>query len=127
MSTVIFARGKNIEQQVKECREFAELKGYKVEGVIVGQGCDLPEVIAGLGSSNIERVLIKDMSRLSRNALENYTIQSDLEIIHGVVVEIVDDTQRNAIEERLMKNIIKAVYENDIRERIKLQSRMNKW
>lgn len=115
MSTVIFARGKNIEQQVKECREYAELKGYKVEGVIVGQGRELPEVIKGLGNS-IDRVILRDMSRLSRNALENYTIQSELEIDYGVLIEVADDTQRNAIEERFMRNIVMAVQQEQRRE-----------
>ena len=116
MNTVIFARGKNIERQVKECKAYAELKGYKVEGVIVGQGRELPEVIKGLGG-NIDRVIIRDMSRLSRNALENYTIQSELEIDYGVLIEIADDTQRNAIEERFMKNIIMAVQQEQRREK----------
>lgn len=115
MNAVIFARGKNIEQQVKECREYAELKGYNVEGVIVGQGRELPAVIAGLGKC-IDRVIVRDMSRLSRSALENYTIQSELEIDYGVLVEIADDTQRNAIEERFMRNIIRAVQEEQRRE-----------
>ena len=115
MNTVIFARGKNIEQQVRECRAYAEQKGYKVEGVIIGQGRELPAVIAGFGKC-IDRVIIKDMSRLSRSALENYTIQSELEIDYGVLIEIADDTQRNAIEERLMRNIIRAVQEEQRRE-----------
>ena len=116
MNTVIFARGKNIEQQVKECREYAEQQGYKVEGVIVGQGRELPEVIKGLGKS-IDRVILRDMSRLSRNALENYTIQSELEIDYGVLIEVADDTQRNAIEERFMRNIIMAVQQEQRREK----------
>ena len=116
MNAVIFARGKNIEGQVKECRAYAELKGYKVEGVIVGQGRELPEVIKGLGG-NIDRVILRDMSRLSRNALENYTIQSELELDYGVTVEIADSTQRDAIEQRFMKNIVTAVLEEQRREK----------
>ena len=116
MNAVIFARGKNIEQQVKECKAYAEQQGYKVAGVIVGQGRELPEVIKGLGG-NIDRVIVRDMSRLSRNALENYTIQSELEIDYGVTVEIADDTQRNAIEEKLMKNIVTAVLQEQRREK----------
>lgn len=116
MSTVIFARGKDIEQQVKESREYAETKGYKVKGVIVGQGRELPAVIAGLGE-NIDRVIVRDMSRLSRNALENYTIQSELEIDYGVLIEIADDTQRNAIEQRFMRSIIAAVQQEQRREK----------
>lgn len=116
MNTVIFARGKNIEQQVKECTAYAEHKGYKLEGVIVGQGRELPEVIKGLGG-NIDRVIIRDMSRLSRNALENYTIQSELEIDYGVLIEIADSTQRNAIEERFMRNIVMAVQQEQRQEK----------
>lgn len=110
MNAVIFARGKNIEGQVDECKAYAAQQGYKVEGVIVGQGRELPAVIAGLGG-NIDRVIIRDMSRLSRNALENYTIQAELELDCGALVEIADSTQRDAIEHRLMKNIIMAVQE----------------
>ena len=116
MNAVIFARGKNIEGQVKECKAYAEQQGYKVEGVIVGQGRELPEVIKGFGG-NIDRVIVRDMSRLSRNALENYTIQSELELDYGVLVEIADDTQRNAIEEKLMKNIVTAVLQEQRREK----------
>lgn len=115
MNAVIFARGKNIEQQVKESKAYAEAKGYKVEGVIIGQGRDLPEVIKGLGG-NIDRVIVRDMSRLSRNALENYTIQSELEIDYGVLVEIADSTQRDAIEQRFMRNIVMAVQQEQRRE-----------
>ena len=116
MNAVIFARGKNIEGQVKECKAYAQQQGYSVEGVIVGQGRELPEIIKGLGG-NIDRVIIRDMSRLSRNALENYTIQSELEIDYGVTVEIADSTQRDAIEQRFMKNIVTAVLEEQRREK----------
>lgn len=116
MNAVIFARGKNIEGQVKECRAYAEQQGYKVEGVIVGQGRELPEIIKGL-EMDIDRVIIRDMSRLSRNALENYTIQSELELDYGVTVEIADSTQRDAIEQRFMKNIVTAVLEEQRREK----------
>ena len=122
MNAVIFARGKNIEGQVKECRAYAEQQGYKVEGVIVGQGRELPEVIKGLGE-NIDRVIVRDMSRLSRNALENYTIQSELEIDYGVLVEIADSTQRDAIEQRLMKNIVTAVLEEQRLEKKRIEKR----
>lgn len=116
MNAVIFARGKNIGGQVKECKAYAEQQGFKVEGVIVGQGRELPEVIKGLGKS-IDRVIVRDMSRLSRNALENYTIQSELELDYGVLVEIADSTQRDAIEQRFMKNIVTAVLEEQRREK----------
>lgn len=115
MKAVIFARGKDIEGQVKEGRAYAEQQGYKIVGVIVGQGCELPVVIAGL-EMDIDRVIVRDMSRLSRNALENYTIQSELEIDYGVLIEIADDTQRNAIEERFMRSIIAAVQQEQRRD-----------
>lgn len=123
MNAVIFARGYNITGQVEYCREYAERKGYTVSGVIVGQGRDLPAVIGGLGK-DIDIILVRDMSRLSRNALENYTVQTELEIDYGVLVEVANDRPRDEIAERLMQNIIKAVQENDISEKIKLQSRM---
>lgn len=116
MNAVIFTRGKDIRGQVEQCKAYAEQQGYKVEGVILGQGRELPEVIAGLGG-NIDRVIIRDMSRLSRNALENYTIQSELELDYGVSVEIADSTQRDAIEQRFMKNIVTAVLEEQRREK----------
>ena len=122
MNAVIFARGKNIEGQVKECKAYAELQGFKVEGVIVGQGRELPEVIKGLGG-NIDRIIIRDMSRLSRNALENYTIQSELELDYGILIELADDTQRNAIEEKLMKNIVTAVLQEQRREKERIEKR----
>lgn len=123
MKAVIFARGYDLHGQVEKCREYAEKMGYTVEGVIVGQGRDLPAVISGL-EMDIQRVIVRDMSRLSRNALENYTVQSELEIDYGVLVEDVSARERNEVQEKLMQNIIKAVYENDVRERIKLRARM---
>lgn len=123
MNAVIFARGYNITGQVEYCKGYAERKGYTVSGVIVGQGRDLPAVIGGLGT-DIDIILVRDMSRLSRNALENYTVQTELEIDYGVLVEVANDRPRDEIAERLMQNIIKAVQENDISEKIKLQSRM---
>lgn len=122
MNAVIFARGKNIEGQVNDCREYADLKGYKVEGVIIGQGRELPAVIAGFGK-DIDCVIIRDMSRLSRNALENYTIQAELELDCGALVEIADSTQRDAIEHRLMKNIIMAVQEEQRLEKKRQEKR----
>ena len=123
MNAVIFARGYNITGQVEYCKGYAERKGYTVSGVIVGQGRELPAVIGGLGT-DIDIILVRDMSRLSRNALENYTVQTELEIDYGVLVEVANDRPRDEIAERLMQNIIKAVQENDISEKIKLQSRM---
>lgn len=113
MNAVIFARGKNIEQQVKVCREYAEHKGCKVECVIVGQGNDLPAIIGGLGI-DIDLVIMRDITRLSRNALTNYTIQSELEIDYGVIIETV--TGKEEATDRLMKNIVTAVLEEQRRE-----------
>lgn len=113
MNTVIFARGKDIEGQVAQCREYAERKGYSVAGVIIGQGRELPDIIKGL-QADIDLVLVKCMSRISRNALEGYTIQSELEIDCGVLVEVAkEDAQRNDAEERFMRSIIRYVMEND--------------
>lgn len=115
MNTIIFARGYNITGQVEQCREYAEKRGYKVEGVVVGQGRDLPAVIGGLGTG-IDLILVRDMSRLSRNALENYTVQSELEIDYGVLIEVANDKPRDEAAERLMRNIIKSVKEEQRRE-----------
>ena len=112
MSTVIFARGYNIQGQIEYCREYAEKKGYKVEGVIVGQGRDLPAIIGGLGME-IDRVIVRDMARISRNALEGYTIQADLELESGAVIEIATEQPRDVAAERFMRNVIKAVRENE--------------
>lgn len=123
MKSIIFARGYDLHGQVEKCREYAEKMGYTVEGVIVGQGRDLPAVISGL-EMDIQRVIVRDMARLSRNALENYTVQSELEIDYGVLVEDVSARERNEVQEKLMRNIIAAVQGEDIRERIKLRARM---
>lgn len=118
MNAVIFARGKNVEAQVKECREYAEKQGYTVNGVIVGGSHEITGTIKSLQSDiKIDRVIIRDMSRLSRNALTNYTIQAELEIDCGVLVEAANSAQREAIEQRLMLNIIKAVQEEQRREK----------
>ena len=123
MKSIIFARGYDLHGQVEKCREYAEKMGYTVEGVIVGQGRDLPAIISGL-EMDIQRVIVRDMARLSRNALENYTVQSELEIDYGVLVEDVSARERNEVQEKLMRNIIAAVQGEDVRERIKLRARM---
>ena len=116
MRAVIFARGYDIYGQVEFCREYAERKGYTVAGVIVGQGRELPEIIGGLGMK-IDRVIVRDMSRLSRNAMENYTTQSALEFECGALVEDASEKPRDEAAERFMRNIIAAVKEDAKRER----------
>lgn len=115
MRAVIFARGYNIQGQVEFCREYAERKGYTVAGVIVGQGRELPEIITGLGTK-IDRVIVRDMSRLSRNAMENYTTQSALEFECGALVEDASEKPRDEAAEKLMRNIIAAIQEDRERE-----------
>ena len=116
MNVIIFARGYNITGQVEQCREYAEKRGYNVEGVIVGQGRELPDIIAGLGKQ-IDLVIVRDMSRISRNSLENYTILSQLEIDHGVLVKDAVERPRDEAIENLMKNIIASVREEQRREK----------
>lgn len=117
MNTVIFARGKNIREQVERCKAYAERKGYKVNGVIVGGSHEITETIKGLQESiKIDLVLVNCMSRISRNALEGYTIQADLELDCGVLVEVANDRPRDEAAERFMRNIILAVQEEQRRE-----------
>lgn len=125
MRAVIFARGYNIQGQVEFCREYAERKGYTVAGVIVGQGRELPEIIGGLGMK-IDCVIVRDMSRLSRNAMENYKTQSALEFECGALVEDASERPRDVAAENLMRNILAAIQEdeerkNAIRERMILK------
>lgn len=119
MNVVIFARGYNIQGQIEYCKEYAEKKGYTVAGVIVGQGRELSEVIAGLGIK-VDRVIVRDMSRLSRNMIESCTIQTDLENICGTLVEDATGNPHNDSEQRFIKNLIAAIRENETRERIKM-------
>lgn len=123
MKAVIFARGYNITGQVEKCKEYAEQRGLNVAGVIVGQGSELSAVIGGL-DEDIKIVIVYDMARISRNPMESYTILAELELDYGVTVEVATSEQRSEVEERLMKNIIKSLYENDIRERIRLRAKM---
>lgn len=104
MKTVIFARGNNIEAQVAHCREYAERKGYEVEGVIVGQGKELPEIIGGLGGK-IGRILVKDLSRISRNIRENFEIQMELEQTSGALVELASE-KKNGLVNYYMHNVL---------------------
>ena len=119
MKAVIFARGKDIEGQIAHCREYAERKGHTVVGVIVGQGQELPGIIKGL-QTDIDLILVKCMSRISRNALEGYTIQTELEIDCGVLVEVATDTPRDEAADRFMKSVMRAVmeHENFTRKRV---------
>ena len=115
MNTVIFARGYNITGQIEYCRGYAEKKGYTVVAVVVGQGRDLPAVIQGLGMK-IDRVIVRDMARISRNALEGYSIQADLEIESGTLVEIASEAGQAEAAEKFMYNVMKSIREDERRE-----------
>lgn len=115
---VIFTRGKNIRGQVDKCKAYAEARGYEVAGVIVGQGQELPEVIKGLGFE-VDIVLVSCMSRISRNALEGYTIQADLELYCGTLVELASDEPRSEAFDKFMRNVMIAAKENATRERVR--------
>lgn len=123
MSAVIFARGYNIAGQIEKCRAYAESRGYSVESVVVCQGSELPSVIGGMGEG-IDRVIVYDMARISRNSFEQYAILAELELDYGVTIESATAQNRNELEERLMTNIIKAVRDHDRREMTKLRSRL---
>lgn len=125
MNAVIFARGKNIREQVERCKAYAEDKGYNVNGVIVGGSHEITETIKGLQESiKIDRVIVNCMSRISRNALESYTIQADLELDCGVLVEIANGSPSGEAFDRFMKNVVLAAKEKEKKEmemRIKLR------
>ena len=115
MRAIIFARGYDIHGQIEKCREYAQKRGYHVAGVIVGQGRELPEIISALGMK-IDRVIVRDMSRLSRNAMENYKTQSALEFECGALVEDASERPRDEAADKLMRNIIAAIQEDEERE-----------
>lgn len=120
MNTVIFARGKNIREQVEHCQRYAEEKGYKVNGVIVGGSHEITETIKGLQESiEIDRVLVKCMSRISRNALEGYAVLADLELQCGVIVEVANDDLQEAAVDRFMRSVVLAAKEEETRMRIR--------
>ena len=114
MKTVIFARGKDIKGQVEKCRAYAESKGYFVEAVIVGQGNQLADIIKGL-DTDIEKVIVSCMSRISRNALEGYTIQAELELDCGVIVEVAKADISETATDRFMLNVMKAIHHDQQR------------
>lgn len=117
---VIFARGYNIHGQIEFCKEYADKKGYSVVCVIVGSGRDLPDILRGYGEK-IDLVIVRDMSRISRNALESYTIQSELELDCGALVEDASERPKDEAAEIFMRNIIRAVQEEERREMIKMK------
>lgn len=74
----------------------------------------------------IDCVIVRDMSRLSRNAMENYKTQSALEFECGALVEDASERPRDVAAENLMRNILAAIQEdeerkNAIRERMILK------
>lgn len=117
MNAIIFARGNGIQWQIAECKEYAEKQGYTVKGVVVGKGRELPDIINGMGG-NIDRVIVLNMARLTRNALECYDIQADLKLWHGAKIEVASGEHREEAFDRLMQNILMATKENETRKRI---------
>lgn len=85
-TAVIFTRGKDVEGQIEICKAHAAQKGYNVAGVITGSGHEITEKIQAL-KTKIDRVIVSDMARVSRNAVDLYKIQNDLEVTHGALIE----------------------------------------
>jgi hypothetical protein len=88
--------------------------GYSAEAVVVGQGNQLADVIKGL-DTDIEKVIVSCMSRISRNALEGYTIQAELELDCGVIVEVAKEGISDDVTDRFMLNIMKAIHHDQQR------------
>lgn len=85
-TAVIFVRGKDIKRQIETCKAHAAQKGYNVAAVMLGGGHKITETIQAL-KTKIDRVIVTDITRVSRNAVDLYTIQADLEVTHGVLIE----------------------------------------
>ena len=126
MNALIFVRGNDIKGQVAQCMEYAKKKGYEVECVMVGDGHEIASLMYEL-DVDIDRVLVRDMSRISRNAAECYAIQAELELDFGCKVEIAMDRVRSELEEiQYIQNIIKdAVLINKVKERITYRMSQN--
>lgn len=124
MNAVIFARGNNTELQIEEGMKYAERQGYTVKGVIVGTGQELTGTVKTLqGAMKIDRVIAWNTSRISRNALEYYTIQAELESDCGVLVETATPGRKDEAFDRFMKNVVIAAREEarKTERRIKLR------
>lgn len=124
MNAIIFARGNNIELQIEEGMKYAERQGYTVKGVIVGNGQELTGAVKALQSvMKIDRIIAWNASRISRNALENYTIQAELEIDYGVLVETANPRRKDEAFDNFMKNVVIAAREEarKTERRIKLR------
>lgn len=124
MNAIIFARGNNTELQIEEGMKYAERQGYSVKGVIVGNGQELTGTVKALqGVMKIDRVIAWNVSRVSRNALEYYTIQAELESDCGVLVEIANPGRKDEAFDRFMKNVAIAAREEarKTERRIKLR------
>lgn len=112
MTTFIFARGSNIKAQVDQCREYAESKGYQVAGVIVGGNGSIAKTIRDLQKdTKVERLIVRDLARLSRRMHENFQIQHELEYDCGVEVEVASEQPKSKVAGNYMRNIVQYISE----------------
>lgn len=72
-AVVIYTRGANAEQQVKECEAYAEAKGYDVVGVIYDFEKELFKEIG-----NIDILIVSSLDRIARRTEEFYSVEAAL-------------------------------------------------
>jgi len=94
MKAVIYARnavkartkfGNSTRKQVATCRQYAEEKGWNVVGVFVDAGFSgakldrpaLKRLRTLLARDSIQRVVVRDLSRLSRSAVDLLTLEKE--------------------------------------------------
>lgn len=85
MNTIIYVRGGNIDNQIKECREYAIKQGYTIVGTTENE-TQLEQYIL---NNNIDYLLVSDVSRISRKRIEYLQIERMLEMF-GVVIKSVE-------------------------------------
>lgn len=85
MNTIIYVRGGNIDNQLKECRDYAEKQGYNILGMAESE-TQLEQCIL---NNNIDYLLVSDLSRISRKRTEYLKTEKTLEMF-GVVIRSVE-------------------------------------
>jgi site-specific DNA recombinase len=124
--------GRNLDGQLKLCREYAEKRGYQIVEELAeddagasGAAFELPQLnrVRDLAQAGLFDVLVtRELDRLSRNLAKQLFVEAELKR-GGAAIEYVLGEYPDTPEGNLMKNVRASVAEF---ERLKISERMNR-
>lgn len=115
VKAIIYVRGYDKDGQIEWCTEYAEKKGYIVTGIVIGDIVDLLDAVRET-DEQIDRVLVRSFSRVSRNRLQCFAVETDLKFKHGIVLESTTEQPRSEAEEKSLRKMLMSLRGTQIRK-----------